>query len=110
MKNNYKNLNNYKLLYKPNDDFTKLEKLKLVNFYVDYSTQNTNAKVLWGLYKSKNNELYKVEFIIQQYAGNMIMIGTLKGFYTKKDLNEGIFLKDKESYLNLTKLSLKDLD
>ena len=110
MKNNYKSLNNYKILYKSNDDFTKLEKLKLVNFYVDYSTQNKNAKVLWGLYKSKNNELYKVEFIIHQYARSMVMIGTLKGFYTKIDLNEGRFLKDKEAYLNLTKLSLRDLD
>ena len=107
---NYTNLRNYKLLYKPNADYTTLEKLKLVNFYMDYSTQNKSAKILWGLYTAKNSQLYKVEFIIHQYAESMTIIGTLNRFYTKTDLKEQRFLKDKDAYSNLTKPSLKDLD
>ena len=110
MKNNYTNLNNYKLLYKPNKDYSELEKLKLINFYMDYSTQNKNAKILWGLYKSKSNEIYSVEFLTYQTTDNITMIGTLKEFYTKLDLKQGRFLKDKMKYLELTKASLKDLD
>ena len=83
---NYKNLNNYKLLYKPNNDYSKLEKLKLLNFYMDYSTQNKNAKVLWGLYKSKNNEVYPIEFLVYQTMSSITMLDTLKEFYTKSDL------------------------
>lgn len=107
---NYKNLNSYKLLYKPNNDYSKLEKLKLLNFYMDYSTQNKNAKVLWGLYKSKNNEVYPIEFLVSQTMNNITIIGTLKKFYTKMNLKQGIFLESKKEYLELTKASLKDLD
>lgn len=106
----YKDLNSYKILYKPNDDYSKLEKLKLLNFYMDYSTQNKNAKVLWGLYKSTNNEIYPIEFLVHQTMDTLTMLCTLKNFYTKADLKQGRFSEAKKEYLELTRASLKDLN